>query len=152
MMQGETPAFWIKDPLAILADGAERGIVVCDGRIAELVPAGRTPTADVMIYEAGGHVVLPGLINTHHHFYQTLTRAVPAALDRELFPWLTALYPIWARLTPQALDLGMTLAMAELLLSGCTTTTDHHYVFPAGLEDRSTSRRRRRSASACAFF
>ncbi len=79
--------------------------------------------------------MLPGLINTHHHFYQTLTRAVPAALDRELFPWLQALYPIWARLTPEALDLGMTLAMAELMLSGCTTTTDHHYVFPAGLED-----------------
>ncbi len=80
-------------------------------------------------------MVLPGLINTHHHFYQTLTRAVPAALDRELFPWLQALYPIWARLTPEALDLGMTVAMAELLLSGCTTTTDHHYVFPTGLED-----------------
>ena len=100
------------------------------------MPAGRDPTTpDVEIFDAGEHVVLPGLINTHHHFYQTLTRAVPAALDRELFPWLQALYPIWARLTPDALDLGMTLAMAELLLSGCTTTTDHHYVFPAGLED-----------------
>jgi 8-oxoguanine deaminase len=127
---------WIKDPLAIFADGAERGIVVQDGRIAELVPAGRTPaTADVKTFDAGAHVVLPGLINTHHHFYQTLTRAVPAALDRELFPWLQALYPIWARLTPEALDLGMTMAMAELMLSGCTMTTDHHYVFPAGLED-----------------
>ena len=94
----------------------------------------RTPDAEDFL-SVGDHVVLPGLINTHHHFYQTLTRAVPAALDRELFPWLTALYPIWARLTPQALDLGMTLAMAELLLSGCTTTTDHHYVFPRGLED-----------------
>ncbi|MGH6725154.1 MAG: 8-oxoguanine deaminase, partial [Pseudolabrys sp.] len=81
------------------------------------------------------HVVIPGLINTHHHFYQTLTRAVPAALDRELFPWLKALYPIWARMTPDALDLAVTVAMAELMLSGCTTTTDHHYVFPAGLED-----------------
>jgi 8-oxoguanine deaminase len=102
----------------------------------ELVAAGRSPTApNVEIYDAGEHVVLPGLINTHHHFYQTLTRAVPAALDRELFPWLQALYPIWARLTPEALDLGVTLAMAELMLSGCTTTTDHHYVFPAGLED-----------------
>ena len=132
----EQSALWIKDPLAILADGAERGIVLQDGRIMELIAAGRSPTAqNVEIYEAGEHVVLPGLINTHHHFYQTLTRAVPAALDRELFPWLQALYPIWARLTPQALDLGMTLAMAELLLSGCTTTTDHHYVFPAGLED-----------------
>ncbi len=130
------PALWIKDPLAILGDGAERGIVLRDGRIVELVAAGRSPTAqNVVIYEAGEHVVLPGLINTHHHFYQTLTRAVPAALDRELFPWLQTLYPIWARLTPEALDLGMTLAMAELLLSGCTTTTDHHYVFPVGLED-----------------
>ena len=132
----EQSALWIKDPLAILGDGAERGIVLQNGRIVELVAAGRSPTAqNVEIYEAGEHVVLPGLINTHHHFYQTLTRAVPAALDRELFPWLQTLYPIWARLTPEALDLGMTLAMAELLLSGCTTTTDHHYVFPVGLED-----------------
>jgi 8-oxoguanine deaminase len=127
---------WIKDPLAILADGAERGVVVQDGRIVELVSAGQSPaTPNAAIFAAGDHVVLPGLINTHHHFYQTLTRAVPEALDRELFPWLQALYPIWARLTPDALDLGMTVAMAELLLSGCTTTTDHHYVFPTGLED-----------------
>jgi len=109
---------------------------VQDGRIVELVAAGSSPTTpDVKTFDAGEHVVLPGLINTHHHFYQTLTRAVPAALDRELFPWLQALYPLWARLTPEALDLAMTLAMAELMLSGCTTTTDHHYVFPAGLED-----------------
>jgi 8-oxoguanine deaminase len=129
-------ALWIKDPLAILADGAERGVVVSEGRIVELVGAGREPkTAGARPYEAGAHVVVPGLINTHHHFYQTLTRAVPAALDRELFPWLKALYPFWAKLTPEALDLGATLAMAELMLSGCTTTTDHHYVFPAGLED-----------------
>jgi 8-oxoguanine deaminase len=135
-MHHDTSALWIKDPLGIFADGAERGIVVKAGRIVELVPAGANPaTADAAIFDAGEHVVLPGLINTHHHFYQTLTRAVPAALDRELFPWLTALYPIWARLTPEALDLGMTLAMAELILSGCTTATDHHYVFPAGLED-----------------
>jgi len=119
-----------------LADGADRGVVLEGGRVVETVAAGRTPTTpDVKTFNAGAHVVLPGLINTHHHFYQTLTRAVPAARDRELFPWLQALYPIWARLTPEALDLGMTLAMAELVLSGCTMTTDHHYVFPAGLED-----------------
>jgi 8-oxoguanine deaminase len=129
-------ALWIKDPLAILADDAARGVVVRDGRIVELVPAGGAPvTSDVKTFEAGEHVVLPGLINTHHHFYQTLTRAVPAALDRELFPWLQALYPLWARLTPEALDLAATLATAELLLSGATMTTDHHYVFPGGLED-----------------
>ena len=127
-------ALWIKDPLAILADGAERGILVQDGRIVELVGAGREPRAPaVKNFDAGTHVVLRGLINTHHHFYQTLTRAVPAALDRDLFPWLQALYPLWARLTPEAVDLASTLAMAELMLSGCTLTTDHHYVFPKGV-------------------
>jgi 8-oxoguanine deaminase len=132
----DSSPLWIKDPLAIFAGDADRGIVLHNGRIVELVPAGRSPaTANVRTFDASEHVVLPGLINTHHHFFQTLTRAVPAALDRELFDWLQALYPIWARLTPETLELGMTLAMAELALSGCTMTTDHHYVFPAGLED-----------------
>jgi 8-oxoguanine deaminase len=132
----ETQPIWIKDPLAILADGAERGVVVGEGRIVELVGAGQGPaTPGAAVFDAGAHVVIPGLINTHHHFYQTLTRAMPGAMDRELFPWLKALYPVWARLTPEALDLAVTVAMAELMLSGCTTTTDHHYVFPAGLED-----------------
>src|SRR5260363_225826 len=100
-----TMPIWIKDPLAILAEGAGRGLVVKDGRIVELVPAGAEPaTAGAVAYDASGHVVIPGLINTHHHFYQTLTRALPAAMDRELFPWLKALYPIWAKLTPEALD------------------------------------------------
>ena len=112
-------ALWIKDPLSVLADAAERGVVVWEGRIVELVPAGRTPlTPNTATFDAGAHVVLPGLINTHHHFCQTLTRATPAALDRELFPWLQALYPIWARLTPEALELAATVAMSELLLSG----------------------------------
>src|SRR4030088_1289570 len=127
-------AIWIKDPLAILADGAERGVVVQNGKIVELVPKGGQPTTSAAFLEAGDHVVVPGLINTHHHFYQTLTRATPSALDRELFPWLQALYPIWAGLPPESLELAVTVAMAELLLSGCTTSTDHHYVFPAGLE------------------
>jgi 8-oxoguanine deaminase len=134
MDQGQ--AIWIKDPLCIFADGAARGVVVRNGRIVELVQAGGRPaTTGAVAFDASQHVVLPGLINTHHHFYQTLTRALPAAMDRELFPWLQALYPVWAQLTPEALQLGVSVAMAELLLSGCTTTTDHHYVFPAGLED-----------------
>ncbi len=129
-------ALWIKDPLGILAPGAERGVVIDSGCIAELVPKGAEPaTPGASTFDASRHVVLPGLINTHHHFYQTLTRATPAALDRTLFPWLQALYPVWARLTPDLLDAATTVAMAELLLSGCTTATDHHYVFPAGLED-----------------
>jgi 8-oxoguanine deaminase len=132
----QTPAIWIKDPLAIFADGAERGVVISRGKIVELIPAGGQPaTTNAAVFEAADHVVVPGLINTHHHFYQTLTRAVPAAMDRELFPWLHALYPVWARLTPERLELAVTAAMSELLLSGCTTTSDHHYVFPAGLED-----------------
>ena len=106
-----TEATWIKDPLAILTDGAERGVVVADGKIVELVGRGALPkTQGVQVFEAGAHVVLPGLINTHHHFYQTLTRALPAALDRELFPWLKALYPVWAKLTPEALDAAATLS------------------------------------------
>jgi 8-oxoguanine deaminase len=131
-----TGAVWIKDPMAILAGGAARGVVVADSAIVELVGKGSEPKTPVaQVFEARDHVVIPGLINTHHHFYQTLTRAVPAALDRELFPWLKVLYPIWARMTPDALDAAVTVAMAELMLSGCTTTTDHHYVFPKGVED-----------------
>lgn len=125
---------WIKDPIAILAEGAESGIVVENSRIVELVPRGATPRFD-QIFDASRHVVIPGLINTHHHFYQTLTRAHPLAINKELFPWLQALYPIWARLKPDAFRLATRLALTELMMSGVTCTSDHHYVFPAGLED-----------------
>ena len=129
------PAIWLRNPLGILAERAEGGLVVRDGRIAELVSAGGAPRdPEAVVFDASAHVVLPGLINTHHHAYQTLTRSCPPALDKPLFGWLEALYPIWARLTPEAVDAAATVAFAELLLSGCTTTTDHHYVFPAGLE------------------
>jgi 8-oxoguanine deaminase len=80
-------------------------------------------------------VVLPGLINTHHHFYQTLTRAWAPVVNQPLFPWLKTLYPVWAKLKPDALALASKVAMAELLLSGCTTASDHHYLFPDGLEE-----------------
>jgi 8-oxoguanine deaminase len=127
---------WIKDPLAILAEAAERGIVVDGGRIAETVARGAEPRSPVdAVFDASRHVVLPGLVNAHHHFHQTLTRAHPAAINRELFDWLTALYPIWARLKPRELRLAARLALVELLLSGCTTAADHHYLYPAGLEN-----------------
>jgi cytosine/adenosine deaminase-related metal-dependent hydrolase len=79
-----------------------------------------------------GKVVIPGLVNTHHHMYQSLTRVVPAAQDGELFNWLTNLYPIWARLTPEMIHVSTQTAMAELILSGCTTSSDHLYIYPNG--------------------
>ncbi len=128
---------WIKNPLAILAEGAGGGLVVEGGRIVERVTVGGAPgTAVDAVFDASRHVVIPGLINTHHHFFQTLTRAHPDAINKELFAWLQALYPVWARgVTPEAFRLATRLALTELLMSGCTTASDHQYLFPAGLED-----------------
>ena len=125
---------WIKDPLAIFAEGAERGIIVEGTRIMARVGRGAEPERVEAVFDASRHVVLPGLVNTHHHFYQTLTRAHPRAINKALFPWLIALYPIWARLRPNHLRLAARLALTELLMSGCTTAADHHYLYPAGLE------------------
>jgi len=127
---------WIKDPLAILAEDAARGVLVEGPRILACVPAGAEPDRPVTaVFDASRHVVIPGLINAHHHFYQTMTRAFPPALNKPLFGWLTTLYPVWARLTPEALRLAARLACVELLLSGCTTASNHHYVYPKGLEE-----------------
>ncbi|MEL6201088.1 MAG: 8-oxoguanine deaminase [Pseudomonadota bacterium] len=133
---------WLRNPLAVLvSDGvdADGGVLIVDAKIVELVPAGQKPTAMLDsaydVFDASEHVILPGLINTHHHMYQTLTRAHPAAINKELFPWLQALYPLWARLTPEGLRAATELAMVELMMSGVTTTSDHQYVFPPGLED-----------------
>ena len=97
--------------------------------------SGRLPslpqTADEVL-DLKGHVVLPGLVNTHHHFYQTLTRAVPAAQDANLFNWLKTLYPIWARIQPEDIFISTSTALTELALSGCTTASDHLYLFPNG--------------------
>ncbi|WP_132255975.1 8-oxoguanine deaminase [Methylobacterium segetis] len=126
---------WIRNPLAILAEGAGGGLVVEGSRIAEFVPAGGRPSAAVdETVDASRHVVIPGLVNTHHHFFQTLTRAHPAAINKPLFPWLKALYPIWDKLNEEAFRLATRLAYTELLLSGCTTAGDHHYLYPKGLE------------------
>lgn len=128
-------SIWIKNPLSILAENAGGGVVVEGSRIVELVPAGGQPqTAVNETYDASEHVVIPGLINTHHHFFQTLTRAFGPALNKELYPWLGALFPFWQYLTPEMMRIGVRMAMTELLLSGCTTVMDHHYLFPEGLD------------------
>ena len=121
--------------MAIFAEGAERGLVVDGTGIAARVGRGETPDRIDATLDASRHVVLPGLVNTHHHFYQTLTRAHPSAINKPLFAWLIALYPIWARLKPNHLRLASRLALTELMLSGCTTAADHHYLYPAGLEN-----------------
>ncbi|WP_298720883.1 8-oxoguanine deaminase [uncultured Oceanisphaera sp.] len=127
---------WIKHPLATLSPAYAGGVVITENRITELVPAGQTPQTPVdEVFDASQHVLLPGLINAHHHFYQTLTRAHPVALNKALFSWLTSLYPVWAKLRPEMLEVSTQIALAELLLSGCSTASDHHYLFPRGLED-----------------
>jgi 8-oxoguanine deaminase len=85
------------------------------------------------VIDARGHIVIPGMVNTHHHMYQSLTRAIPAVQDAELFSWLRGLYPIWAGLTPEMVRVSTQIAMAELLLSGCTTSSDHLYLYPNGV-------------------
>ena len=125
---------WIKNPLSILVDNgsdARGGIVITDKKITEILAHGEEPSEQVdQTFDASEQVVLPGLINTHHHFYQTLTRAFPDALNKELFPWLKSLYPVWAGLTEELIHVSTRLASVELLLSGCTTAADHHYIFP----------------------
>ena len=107
----------------VYAEGGE--IKQIGTRLPETLCPDRTITAPCA-------VAIPGLVNTHHHLYQTLTRACTASADAELFDWLRALYPLWARLDEEAVHVAATVGMAELLLSGCTTTSDHHYVFPDG--------------------
>ena len=128
---------WIKNPLAIFSQNeCGGGVVVCQEKIVELVPKGKQPKNPTgATFDASNYVMLPGLVNTHHHFYQTLTRSFSAALNKPLFPWLKSLYPVWARLNPEDIYISTRLALAELLLSGCTTTADHHYIFPDGLSE-----------------
>src|SRR5512133_1751882 len=108
------------------------GLFVRDGFLEQVGATGELPTAADEVLDLSGHLVLPGLVNTHHHFYQTLTRTVPAAQDANLFNWLTTLYPIWARMNPEDIFISAQTALSELALSGCTTAADHLYLFPNG--------------------
>lgn len=124
-----------------IPDGAvliEDHVIVASGSTSEVMQlaASRQIRIDHSI-SMKNRIVLPGLVNTHHHMYQSLTRAIPAAQDAELFGWLKCLYPIWAGLTPEMIQVSTLTAMAELILSGCTTSSDHLYIYPNGcrLED-----------------
>ncbi|HUV26352.1 MAG TPA: 8-oxoguanine deaminase [Anaerolineales bacterium] len=108
------------------------GLFIRDGFIVQVGPTSELASSADEVLNLEGYVVLPGLINTHHHFYQTLTRAVPAAQDANLFNWLVTLYPIWARMQPEDIYISTITALAELALSGCTTASDHLYIFPNG--------------------
>ena len=108
------------------------GLFIRDGFLEQVGETASLPNEADEVLDLTGHIVLPGLVNTHHHFYQTLTRAIPAAQDANLFNWLTTLYPIWARLQPDDIFTSAQTALAELALSGCTTASDHLYLFPNG--------------------
>ena len=111
---------------------ASGGLFIRDGFIEQVGLSKDLPQAADEVLDLTDHVVLPGLINTHHHFYQTLTRVIPGAQDSNLFNWLKTLYPIWARMTPEHIRISTKTALTELALSGCTTASDHLYLFPNG--------------------
>ncbi len=108
------------------------GLFIRNGFIEQVGSSGELPDTADEVLDLSGHIVMPGLINTHHHFYQTLTRVVPGAQNANLFHWLKTLYPIWARMTPEHISLSTKIALAELALSGCTAASDHLYIFPNG--------------------
>ena len=109
------------------------GVFIQDGVIKAVGPSKDLPKVADKVISLAGCVVMPGLINAHHHMFQSLTRAIPGAQDAELFAWLKHLYPIWARITPKMIHISTVTAMAELILSGCTTSSDHLYLYPNGI-------------------
>lgn len=108
------------------------GIYVVDNVIQQIGTTDQLPQSADQVIDARNMIILPGLVNTHHHFYQTLTRNLPNAQDANLFQWLRTHYPIWAGLTPEAIYISTKVALAELMLSGCTTSSDHCYIWPHG--------------------
>lgn len=112
-----------------IPDGA---LFIRDNVIEQVGMTADLPQQADEVIDAARHLVMPGLINTHHHMYQSLTRAMPSAQDAELFGWLGNLYPVWANLTPEMVRVSTQTAMLELMLSGCTTSSDHLYIYPNG--------------------
>ncbi|WOJ95919.1 8-oxoguanine deaminase [Congregibacter brevis] len=123
--------------VVVCMDDAQReipdgGLFVRDGIIEAVGSTSSMPQTADRIIDLQGHVLMPGMVNTHHHLYQNLTRLMPKAQNAPLFGWLQALYPVWERLTPEAFRVSAIIGLSELLLSGCTTSSDHQYIFPNG--------------------
>lgn len=129
LIKNTTVVITMDDQQRRIPDG---GIFVRDNVIEQVGATAELPADADEVIDARGLALLPGLINTHHHFYQTLTRAVPGSQDQELFDWLVRLYPIWGELTDEAIYVSTKTAMAEMILSGCTTSSDHLYLYPNG--------------------
>ena len=108
------------------------GLFARNGIIEAVGESSSLPLIADTIIDMKGHVVIPGMVNTHHHLFQNLTRAVPAAQNSELFGWLKTLYPIWSNIGPEHVYWSTALGLAELALSGCTTSSDHLYIYPNG--------------------
>ncbi len=115
-----------------LSDLTDAGLYAEGGVILAVGPSSELPSTADEVVDATGCVVTPGLVNTHHHLYQNLTRVVPAGVDASLFGWLQALYPIWARMSPEHIRVSTQIGLAELALSGATCVADHLYLFPNG--------------------
>lgn len=129
----------VKDALLLVVDGEREipggWVAVSGGRVSAVGAPGSEPEA-AQVVSAAGRLVTPGLINTHHHIYQNLTRSFAPAVNGSLFDWLTTLYPLWAALDEEASYVSAYVGMAELLMGGCTTSMDHLYVHPRpGLVD-----------------
>ena len=114
------------------AEISDSGLFARNGVIEQVGKTINLPDTADQIIDMRGHVVVPGMVNTHHHMFQNLTRAVPAAQNAPLFGWLQTLYPIWSRIGPEHIYWSTALALAELALSGCTTSSDHLYLYPNG--------------------
>ncbi|UWN49428.1 8-oxoguanine deaminase [Alcanivorax sp. ALC70] len=134
LLKNATVVATMDDEQREIADGA---VFITDNRITAVGPTAELPADADQVIDLSGHVLMPGLVNTHHHMFQSLTRALPAAQNAELFDWLSALFPVWGNITPEMMTVSAQTSMAELMLSGCTTAADHAYFYVNGsrLED-----------------